>query len=159
MRKSGVLIAASGLAMVGGLAAFAQPQNRQPMGKDPETGKFYEKYHITQSDDGRRVYLWGFNSESGEVTPITHADVPQDLTDYGHRPGNFREYHFAESEDGRRVYVWGYNPGEGRFRLVSTAGALPDNKVPQNNPGKEKTTGAEPKPKREPGPPWQPKRN
>ena len=153
MKAARVWVVVSGLAMAGGLAAFAQPQAKQPAGRDPDTGKFYEKYHITQSDDGRRVYLWGFNSDTGELTPITHEDLPEDINEYGHRPGNFRDYFFAEAENGRRIYVWGYNPGEARFRLVSTAGALPDKPA------------AQPKPKNEPkpsGPPWQqqpPKRN
>lgn len=126
-------ITAAAIAATGGLAALAQPERQDRTGRQPATGKFYSQYHITQSDDGRRVYLWGFDPETGESVAVASEALPEDINDWGNRPGNFRDYFFAHAEDGRRIYVWGYNPGEARFRLVSTAGAKPDRPAPGTN--------------------------
>jgi hypothetical protein len=121
---------AAGLAVLAGLSAFAQPgqpaQKGQPKEKERlpgqrDSGQFYRSYHMTQSDDGRTVYLWGFDPDTGETRLIASEETPEDWQDLEPQPGKFREYYFAHSKDGRRVFVWGFNPGEGKIRLVSTA--------------------------------------
>jgi hypothetical protein len=112
------LTVAAGVASVGALAAFTQPE-RGPRLPDAREGKFYPKYHITQGEDGRRVYLWGFDPETGETALVASERAPDNWKDMGVKPGTYRDYYFASSADGKRLFVWGYNPGQGVLRLIS----------------------------------------
>lgn len=127
-----------GAALMFGAGMPDQPGAKAPAAKaaaqprESELGRF----GVTQSEDGRKVFLWGFNGRNASVDllgtgAVTDAQMSGKMDE---TPPIYREYYFGSSKDGRRVFVWGYNPGEGRIELVSTheAQAGERGKAPRN---------------------------
>src|SRR5687767_2611679 len=77
-----------------------QPREPQPRTRPSEFGRV----QVTAGEDGKRVYLWGFNGRTGALEMISTARAPEDADRRAQRDGAppiYREYYFASSNDGK----------------------------------------------------------